>query len=220
MDTPLCLIMLGGDAPGPLAAQELPALLKEEPYVVAADRGAEHLLRLGLKPHLLVGDGDSLSAETREACVKAGTQFLPLPRCKDLTDGEAAFGAALTAGYRRFAVFGAFGGRADHLLGNLLLPLAYRDNWASCVFYGEGFTAYYCFGAHTLKGRPGDTVSLVALSPRVENIVLQGFLYPLLAYDTALGSSRCLSNELKEATGRIKFDDGIMLVIHYKGPAR
>jgi thiamine pyrophosphokinase len=211
--------MLGGEAPGPLAAQALFALLEEQLYVVAADCGAEHLFQLGLMPHLVVGDGDSLSPETRQACLAAGVEFMLLPREKNFTDGEAAFLAAFEAGYRRLAVFGAFGGRADHLLGNLLLPLAYRDKWEDCIFYGEGFTAYYCFGNHTLTGRPGDTVSLVALSPMVENINLLGFCYPLQDYHTMLGSSRCLSNQLKEATGRISFDEGIMLIIHYTGQA-
>ena len=215
--SPLCLIMLGGESPGPLAGRALFALLEEGPYMVAADRGAEHLLQLGLMPQLLVGDGDSLSPETRQACLKAGVEFMILPREKNLTDGEAALSAAIEAGYRRLAVFGAFGGRTDHLLGNLLLPLAYRDKWDECNFYGEGFTAYYCFGDCTLSGRPGDTVSLLPLSYQVENITLQGFSYPLLDYHTVLGSSRCLCNQLKEPAGRIVFDNGIMLVMHYLG---
>jgi thiamine pyrophosphokinase len=220
MGDPLCLIMLGGAAPGPLAGRELTALLKENPYVVAADGGAEHLLRLGFKPRLLVGDGDSLSLASQQACLEAGVEFTCLPREKDLTDGEAALLAALRAGYRNLAVFGAWGGRPDHLLGNLLLPLAYRDKWESCVFYGEGFRACYCFGGHTLHGLPGDTVSLVALSPRVQNITLQGFRYPLRAYDTVLGSSRCLCNELAEAAGSVSFDSGIMLIIHHTSQAQ
>jgi len=219
MKDPLCLIMLGGEAPGPLAAQALAALLEEHLYVVAADCGAEHLFQLGLMPQLVVGDGDSLCPETRQACFEAGVEFMILPREKNFTDGEAALSAALEAGYRNLAVFGAFGGRPDHLLGNLLLPLAYRDKWDNCIFYGEGFTACYCFGDHTLKGRPGDTVSLVALAPTVENINLHGFCYPLHDHQTVMGSSRCLSNQLKEVTGRITFNSGVMLVIHYKGQA-
>ncbi|MCL1905386.1 MAG: thiamine diphosphokinase [Clostridiales bacterium] len=218
MKHPLCLIMLGGDAPGALAARELSLLLEQSPYVVAADKGAEHLLQLGIMPHLLVGDGDSLSPAAREACLKAGTKFLSLPRRKDLTDGEAALSAALNVG-NRLAVFGAFGGRVDHLLGNLLAPLACQKKWESCIFYGEGFTVKYCFGDTLLRGKPGDTVSMVALSPTVENITLQGFCYPLLNHVTTLGSSRCLSNELKEPTGHISFDAGIMLIIHYSGHA-
>lgn len=219
MSSSLCLIMLGGEAPGPWAAKALYSQLQESPYVVAADKGAEHLLGLGVAPQLLVGDGDSLSPQAQEACVKAGAAILPLPRRKDLTDGEAALAAAVEAGCRRLVIFGAFGGRVDHLLGNLLLPLAYRNNWESCIFYGDEFTACYCFGDSSLTGRPGDNVSLVALSPRVTNITLQGFTYPLQNNDTALGSSRCLCNELAEATGRVTFDDGVMLIIHYTDQA-
>lgn len=220
MNDTLCLIMLGGEAPGPLAERELWALLSEHPYVVAADGGAEHLLRLGLAPHLLAGDGDSLSMVAREACRNKGTEFVDLPREKDFTDAEAAFLAVSAAGYHRMAVFGAFGGRLDHLLGNLLLPLALRESWANCTFYGEGFTAYYSFGYSVLHGRPGDTVSLLALSATVNNITLRGFKYPLLNTNTTLGASLCISNELIENTGNITFDNGIMLIIHYSGQVR
>ena len=219
MESPLCLIMLGGEAPGPLAEQALSTLLEEYPYVIAADRGAEHLLQMGLMPQLVVGDGDSLSEKAREACQRAQVNWLSLPQKKDLTDGEAALSAAVEAGYRRIAVFGAFGGRPDHLLGNLLLPLAYRAAWDSLIFYGEGFTAYYCFGNHLLTGQPGDTISLVPLSINVESITLQGFQYPLAGRNTVLGSSLCLRNELAAKTARITFDNGIMLIIHYKGQA-
>jgi len=218
MNDPLCLIMLGGEAPGLRAAQALTALLAEHPYLVAADRGAEHLLHLDLLPQLVVGDDDSLSPKAREACLQAGVEWLSLPRAKDITDGEAALQAALAAGYRHLAVFGAFGGNLDHLLGNLLLPLAYRGRWESCIFYGESLRAYYCFGDLELAGQPGDTISLVALAASVENITLRGFRYPLTNHSTVLGSSLCLRNELAEQQGHITFDNGIMLVIHYESP--
>ncbi|MCL1816032.1 MAG: thiamine diphosphokinase [Clostridiales bacterium] len=219
MEHPLCLIMLGGDAPGFRAGQALTTLLKEVTYVVAADKGATHLLEFGLFPRLVVGDSDSLSDDAREACFKSGAEFVVLPREKNFTDWEAAFLAALDAGYRRLAVFGAFGGRFDHLMGNLLLPLAHRDKWDACTFYGEGFTAYYCFGDTVLIGRPGDTVSLIALTDTIDNLTLQGFSYPLLDYQTHLGSSRCLCNELNETIGHITFDKGIVLIVHYRGQA-
>ncbi|MCL1974776.1 MAG: thiamine diphosphokinase [Firmicutes bacterium] len=215
MKNSLCLIMLGGHAPGLFAERELFSLLEEHPYVVAADKGAEHLLQLGLTPQLVIGDGDSLSKSARAACKKSGAEFINLPREKDQTDAEAAVCAVFAAGYNHLAVFGAFGGRIDHMLGNVLLPLSYKDKWESCIFYGEGCTAFYCFGHCSLKGQPGDTVSLLPLSATIKNITLQGFKYALYNHDLELGSSLCLSNELTEEVGRITFDNGIMLIIHY-----
>ena len=215
---PFCLLVLAGDAPSGLARRKLLELMREQPYVAAADGGARVLAELGLWPQLLIGDGDSLDAHTLEQCRAAGVDCRTLPREKDSTDGEAALVAALEAGYRDFAVFGAFGNMPDHQMGNLLLPLAYRDRWDTLTFYGRDCRAFYCFDAARIHGAPGDTVSLLPLSATVRGIYLHGFRYPLAGADTALGDSLCLRNELSADEGCIEFSHGIMLVIHYPNP--
>lgn len=215
-DSPsLCLLMLAGEGPAGLALNELRTLMARQPYIVAADGGANSLAELGLTPHLLVGDGDSLNERALAACRAAGVGFTPLPREKDFTDGEAALSAVLDAGCRNFAVFGALGGGLDHQLGNLLLPLAYRERWDSVTFYGEDCRASYCFGQATLYGAPGDTVSLLPLSPAVTGLSLAGFRYPLNKATTLLGQSLTLRNELSAREARVEFEQGIMLIIHY-----
>ncbi|MCL2495837.1 MAG: thiamine diphosphokinase, partial [Clostridiales bacterium] len=186
-------------------------------YTVAADGGARALTELGFWPRLLIGDGDSLDARTMEHCRAAGADCRILPHEKDFTDGEAALVAALDAGYRDFAVFGAFGGLPDHQLGNLLLPLAYRQRWDTLTFYGRDCRAFYCFDKAHINGAPGDIVSLLPLSATVRGINLRGFRYPLAGADTSLGDSLCLRNELSVEEGRVEICEGIMLIIHYGG---
>ena len=209
------LIILGGDAPEGLAKQALLDLWPQAGLKIAADHGAEHLLALELLPDLVVGDDDSLSVSSRKALQAAGVAFISLPAAKDLTDGEAAYQAAFAAGYTSLAIFGAGGGRNDHWLGNLLLPLSCRDNWQQIIFYLEQSYAWYCFGAAEISGQPGDTVSLIALSEQVLDLTLKGFCYPLTKATTRLGSSLCLSNQLQATSAMVSFTSGgIMLVVH------
>lgn len=207
--------MLGGDKPSGLAAQALEQMLAEPVYCIAADSGADHLQAFGRLPDCLVGDADSISQTTLDACLAAGVAFTRLPRAKDWTDGEAALQAAFATDCKELQIFGAPGGRLDHQLHNLLLPLAYRSQWQNLTFYGADFRAWYCFGSGLVQGTPGDTVSLLPLSAAVNDIYLEGFAYPLQGVNTVLGSSLCMSNELAAPEGRIRFAaGGIMLVIH------
>lgn len=210
----LCMLFLGGERPRGLAQRVLLQGLQREHVMFAADSGAMHLLARGLTPHVLVGDGDSLSPAALQQCHNAGCEIYQLPREKDMTDGEAALQLALRKGYRELALFGAFGGKPDHLLGNLLMPLPYRAQWQSLTFYSQDSYAYYCFGDSEIEGRIGDTVSLVPLSETVQDIHLLGFRYPLQGVDTQLGSSLCLRNELAMERALIRFRSGIMLVVH------
>ena len=215
---PFAIIILGGDAPLGLGLQALKDLWPLAGLKIAADSGAEHLLALSLLPDLVVGDGDSLNAASQAVLKQSGVEFISLPVDKDLTDGEAAYQTAFAAGYKNLAIFGADGGRSDHWLGNLLLPLNCREQWQQIIFYLNQSYAWYCFGATEINGQPGDTVSLIALSDEVRNITLEGFAYPLQNATTQRGSSLCLSNRLQEANGYVSFAaGGIMLVVRTPG---
>ena len=89
--------------------------------VIAADYGA-HLARAwGWPVHLLVGDLDSLPADEVKALRAAGVPVVTAPQAKDETDLELALARALGDGAQEIVICGALGGRADHLLANVLL---------------------------------------------------------------------------------------------------
>ena len=98
-----------GMAPGP------------EDRVIAADHGAHHVLAWGWPLHLLVGDLDSLAAADLQAIQAMDVPTITAPAEKDETDLELALAEALAMGARELVICGAFGGRADHLLANVLL---------------------------------------------------------------------------------------------------
>jgi thiamine pyrophosphokinase len=51
------------------------------------------------------------------------------------------------------------------------------------------------------------------MTPILEGITLKGFLYPLDNEDLWMGSTRGLSNILKEPPGKINYKSGEMLLV-------
>lgn len=85
------LIALAGSG-GPFDYFSSP-LLDSSTYVLAADGGVSALAALGHRPHMVVGDMDSLPEGYREGVGEGA--FIRFPVDKDYTDGELATAAAV-----------------------------------------------------------------------------------------------------------------------------
>src|SRR5579875_1654977 len=107
----------------------LDPLLAGADLVVAADGGARLLLAHGRRPHVVVGDMDSIPAPMLDAWRAGGGETVVFPPAKDETDLELALAYAAEQGAGRIAILGALGGRVDHQTANLLLLAApaWRD---------------------------------------------------------------------------------------------
>ena len=110
------LIVANGDV---MSLDWVKAVVDRASLVIAADGGANHLHQIGRKPQLVVGDLDSVSAETR-AWLK-GVEQLRFSAEKDQTDLELAIQYAVRHSAEPIRIVGAFGGRIDHQLANILL---------------------------------------------------------------------------------------------------
>ena len=172
--------------------------------LIAADAGADRLADIGLTPSLIVGDGDSLQGAF------PGVPRQTFPARKDFTDGAAALALALEQCDGSVWLLGALGGRPDHQLANLLLPLHCAAPERVTLAGGDWQGRYLGPGRHTLRGRRGDTVSLLPLS-RVSGLTLIGFEYPLQDHTAQPGDSRTVSNVLAKAEARITLEQGCLL---------
>lgn len=134
---------------------------------------------------------------------------------KDETDTELAFLRAQAMGCTDLVILGATGGRIDHMLGNihLLFPCLQKGIRAS-LFDGQN-RIFLLDGSYTFRRRElwGKYISFLPLTERVEGITLRGFKYPLTERDIEIGTSLCLSNELKEEEGTITFREGVLIAV-------
>lgn len=205
------LVFANGELLYPQAARQMAARADK---IIAADGGLAHVQALNLKPDLLVGDLDSVTPEQIRWAEEVGAEVRKYPVEKDETDLELALQEAVETGCSRITITGALGGRLDQMLSNIYLlnlpVLAGLD-----VRIDDGVQEVILIhGSVDLQGSPGDTVSLLPLSPIVRGISTRGLRYPLIEESLIFYHSRGISNEMISQNASIQIQSGILLCIH------
>jgi len=192
----------------------------DSPGVVCADGGALHARALGLRPHTIIGDLDSLSAEQVAAFEAAGAEIIRHPPEKDETDLELALYSCRQAGARSIQILGALGGRFDQTLANIfLLTLPDFRDLRIEIIDGDQSIRLLRPGSHQVGGARGDTISLIPLSSKVQGIRTRGLQYPLADETLRLGPARGISNVMLTEEAAVEFAGGLLLLIHTSGRA-
>lgn len=181
--------------------------------LICADGGLRRARRLGLRPHVVIGDFDSVSPALRAWAGRQGARIVPHPVEKDKTDTELALEFAVAAGARAVELFGALGGRLDHELANVSLLLRARAAGISMRIRDAGTIAFLANGRTNLPAQPGDVVSLLPLSRRVTGITTTGLFYPLHRATLREGTTRGVSNLVTGRTPAIRHAAGDLLII-------
>lgn len=207
------VIFANGELVDPAAAAQW---VRPGDCVVAADGGTRHVLAAGLTPAVVIGDLDSLPPETRAALTAAGTQFRSYPPQKDETDLELALLWAAAQAAEEIIVVGAWGGRPDQALANLLLLALpalsghrvrlIAGRWEITLLRG-GETAHF-------EGAPGETLSLLPLGGDATGITTTGLAYPLQNEALYCGPARGVSNRFTGATATVTLAQGLLWCLH------
>ena len=185
-------------------------------FPVAVDGGLHHLKRLGIKPQLLIGDLDSVSAGELAEAMDAGIEVQRFPPEKDQTDLELALEYALKAGYAQIVIAYPFGDRVDHTLGNLSL-LARPDLAEKTLSLEDGqVEARLLNTSACLPTQAGDLISLIAWGATVERITTKGLEYPLNHETLVPWQTRGISNLALVDSIDLDFKSGRLLVIKTK----
>ena len=197
--------------------ERLKAQLRASDRVFCADGGTTHALDLGLMPEIIVGDLDSLSPDVAAQMEQAGVTVRRYPIDKDQTDLELVLELAVADGPDEIVLVAALGGRLDQTLANILLlarsafsavPISLIDGPQRAIVVHHGQTI-------TIDGQPGDTLSLVPLSPVVEQVSLTGVRWPLTRATLSFGSTLSISNELAAPQARLSIGAGRILMIYF-----
>lgn len=194
--------------------QVVAQLARSAGLLVAADGGARHLTRLGLRPDLLVGDLDSLSAAEVDALDRTGVEILRYPPEKDETDLELAIQAALARGCTDLVIIAALGGRLDQTLGNIFL-LGLPVLQAVQARLDDGRDELFLIrGQGHVEGQAGDVVSLLPLGGPARGIRTSGLRYPLQGETLYPERTRGISNVLTNEHAHVELRDGVLICIH------
>jgi len=203
------VVLAGGEEEPPVFVRHL---VSPDDVVLAADGGARLAVAAGLVPHLLVGDVDSITQGEVDALPPQTIRWIH-PEHKDFSDLELALQAAFAADASEVVVIGAFGGRLDHLLVNVgLLHLACNLGVPMRLLSARG-EALLVYQDVVLQWPVGRLVTVMALTPEVHGLVLEGFAYPVSGETLVWGSSRGLSNVVARSPARIALTSGRLLVV-------
>jgi thiamine pyrophosphokinase len=187
----------------------------DEPRIVAADSGAATALAFGLRPDVVVGDFDSLDAETQQELARLAVPFERYPRAKDATDGQLALQYALEARPTTLLLLGYLNGpRLDMTLSAALLlaPTHTRavlaDERNECLLLRGPDHA-------TWAAEPDELISLLPLAGDCLGVRTEGLRYPLDGERLVFGDTRGISNEPIAHEVSAALESGLLLLTRH-----
>lgn len=178
---------------------------------IAADSGAEFMKRIGLFPHVLIGDMDSISSKTLEVCRKNGVEILRFPSQKDEIDTELAVTEATRRSPGPIFVAGAFGSRLDQTMAVFRL----MERFEKMVLFNESLYSVVVREPLVLESLPGETWSVIPLERDTCRVSLSGFKYSISGRTMDYLRPYGISNESLGKSVEIDPGDGKLLVFRY-----
>jgi len=188
-------------------------LAEQSELIIAVDGGAHHCRTLGIIPHILLGDLDSIDSALLHSYEQNNVIIHRHPVAKDKTDLELALDLAITEQATRITIFAALGGRWDMSFANLFLLAAPEYAGVEILLIEQRSTIGVCRGGkeQILTFPAGTTVSLLPINGDATGVTLTGFKYPLTGQNLKFTSSQGISNILLQPPGTVVVESGIVL---------
>ena len=176
------LIICNGNPP---PKSLLSKLWEKTTYRVAADGGANMLLKSKYVPDAVVGDFDSLDPKTRKQM--PNSKFLHIPE-QDTNDADKAVRHCLKLGFKEINFLGADGGRQDQFLSGLEILFKYSEQ-ARLIVWTQLERMEFINRIWEEKITPGTTLSILPVFGGAKGIVTKGLKYALNNQDLIPGKS-------------------------------
>jgi thiamine pyrophosphokinase len=200
----LALVICNGEMP---SRKILSEVLKENPFIVCADGGANKARLFGIVPHCIIGDLDSISDETRRAfhgvrTIHNSDQYS--------TDLEKALDFVLKEKIRKAVIIGATGRRPDHTMSNFSilkkyhtkLDLMLKDSYCDIRLISRKIS---------FEAKRGQIISLSPLG-KCSGITTRGLKFPLHNEALELGVREGESNAAVSSPVEISVKKGSLLL--------
>lgn len=186
----------------------------EGEYILCADGGYNLLKKAGRVCDAVIGDLDSALD------ISPGTEILRFDKNKNETDGHLAVMRLCASGFNRINIYGAFGGRADQVAGNInLLPVA-KALGAEAVIFDRDTIVYFTDGHLEFLCEKGDIISVLPFTGEAVFKKSEGLVYPLNGLTIPRLSSRGISNAAAADKVSVTLDKGSAFVYRIKLPVQ
>lgn len=188
---------------GPFTGRDLRLCLSRAPVAVAADGGADRLLRHDVMPEAVIGDFDSLSGAA-QARIPAGRQHRFAEQLT--TDFDKAL-RSISAPV--VLALGFAGARLDHGLAAFNTLVSRKER--RCILIGPKDIAFAAPASLALDLAPGEPLSLFPMA--CVRGVSTGLEWPIAGIDFAPDGMIGTSNRVVARRVELHFDTPGMLVI-------
>ena len=182
--------------------------------VLAADGGANHLARIGVRPEAVIGDLDSIRPAVRRWI---GEERMVTRADQDSTDLHKTLAYAFDErGAERVTVLAATAGRLDHAVENLAL-LGRWVGHGEVELRDEQHRIVAITGTRSLATSAGQTVSLMPLG-RCVRVWTVGLRWRLDGEPLDLVGRTAISNVAEEDAIELRVEEGTLLAFLSQAP--
>jgi len=182
-------------------------------YIVAADSGLDHAYELGLRPDVVVGDMDSVTAKSLARATDEGVEIHRHPIAKDATDLELAIDLVFERGLRHATIIGGTGGRFAHTLANALLLTTAGDVRLNWLTSHARITPLRTGETGIFPATDGPLLSILSVGGPASG-TSSGLRWPLGDLTLTPGSTRGISNEILGPEASVTIEEGCVLLVH------
>ena len=180
-----------------------------ERNVIYADAAYKFKNQIGDKNVIaVVGDFDSLKVAPENE------NIVPLNVEKDFTDGERAIRYAKEVGAEKVVVYGAYGGKTEHVLGNIALLKIAKNLGLNTVIKDENGYTELIDGKWQKQLETGSSLSLIPYGGSCSFLSSKGLYYPLNGLTLTPADTRGISNVVNEQNVEIEISNGESLVFY------
>ncbi len=205
------IIFMNGDAAD---CSDIRKYIDKQTLLIGCDGGARHILALGLTPHVVVGDFDSISPKVLKSLERKRVELIRHPEDKSHTDSELCILLAKERGIRTIILTGVRGTHTDHMVGNLFLLTKKEFASLSMKIVESSEEIFVVRKRVRIEGKKGDLVSLLPMGHDACGVTTKGLLYSLRGETLFSGSTRSLRNRMTGQHAEITMRTGPLLVVH------
>lgn len=187
-------------------------LIKENDYIVCADGGIDHIIKIDRIPDIVIGDLDSISEFGIKYINDKQIKVSKFPSIKDNTDTELAIMHLYNMGLNDITLIGGTGTRLDHTLANVLLLRKFNYDDRVLRVIDDNNTINYVVNTIRIKRKKNRFISVIPINFEGITVSLSGFKYPLDHKYIEFSSTLGISNEIIDDVGIITIHEGEALV--------
>jgi len=190
--------------------------VKEKSLLIAVDSGADLLFQLRITPDIIIGDLDSIKPNVLDY-FQNRVEIIRFPKEKNETDTELAVEWCINKGIRELLIINNMRGDLAHTLGVLAILNSGFTKKVDIHIESLHETAFMVPKKCRLKGKVGQKLSLLPISPVVKGITTSGLAYPLKNEELRYDACRGLSNLFVDEEVTINYGYGRLIALLDKG---